>query len=78
LYAASGADARRKVTEFTAGVFAVYFLGGLAIALGPGELLLAFVPRPGPHLSYVLEIVAGGGDADRIGLRTAPGRSARH
>jgi hypothetical protein len=40
-------------------VFAVYFLGGLAIALGPGQLLLALVPRPGRHLSYVLEIVAG-------------------
>jgi cytochrome c biogenesis protein CcdA len=59
LYLASGADARRKVSEFTAGVFAVYFLGGLAIALGPGKLLLALVPRPRPHLSYVLEIVAG-------------------
>ena len=59
LYVASGDRARRRVAEFTAGVFAVYFLGGLAIALGPGQLLLALVPRPGRHLSYVLEIVAG-------------------
>jgi cytochrome c biogenesis protein CcdA len=59
LYLASGEHARRNVAEFTLGVFAVYLLGGLAVALGPGELLLALVPRPGRHLGYVLEIVAG-------------------
>ncbi len=47
------------MTQFTAAVFAVYFLGGVAIALGPGQLLLALVPHPGRHLSYVLEVVAG-------------------
>jgi cytochrome c biogenesis protein CcdA len=60
LYLAAGDHARRQVAEFTAAVFGVYLLGGLAIALGPGELLLAVVPRPGRHLGYVLEIVAGG------------------
>jgi cytochrome c biogenesis protein CcdA len=59
LYVASGDRARRRVAEFTAGVFTVYFLGGVAIALGPGQLVLTLVPRPGRHLSYVLEIVAG-------------------
>ena len=59
LFLASGEQAQAKVTEFTAGVFAVYFIGGLAIALGPGELVLSLVPRPGHHLGYVLEIVAG-------------------
>jgi cytochrome c biogenesis protein CcdA len=59
LFLASGERAQAKVTEFTAGVFAVYFIGGLAIALGPGELVLSLVPRPGHHLGYVLEIVAG-------------------
>src|ERR1700759_879711 len=51
---------RRQVGQFTAAVFAVYLLGGLIIALGPGELLLALVPHPGRHLGYVLETVAGG------------------
>jgi cytochrome c biogenesis protein CcdA len=60
LYLAAGDHARRQVAEFTAAVFAVYLVGGLAIALGPGELLLSLVPRPGRHLSYVLETVAGG------------------
>jgi len=50
---------RNQVAEFTIGVFAVYLVGGLAIALGPGQLLLALVPHPSKHLGYVLEIVAG-------------------
>ncbi len=60
LYLATNAEhARRQVAEFTIAVFAVYLVGGLAIALGPGELVLALVPRPSKHLGYVLEIVAG-------------------
>ena len=59
LYLAGSDQARTRVAEFTAAVFAVYLLGGLVIALGPGELLLALVPHPGRHLGYILEIVAG-------------------
>jgi cytochrome c biogenesis protein CcdA len=59
LYLSTGDRARQNVIEFTAGVFAVYFLGGAIIALGPGQLLLALVPHPGPHLRYLLEVVAG-------------------
>jgi cytochrome c biogenesis protein CcdA len=47
------------VTEFTIGVFAVYFLGGAAIALGPGELLLSLVPHPNHTVRHVIELVAG-------------------
>lgn len=50
---------RRQVIQFTGAVFSVYFLGGLAIALGPGELVLALVPTPSRHLKYILEIIAG-------------------
>jgi cytochrome c biogenesis protein CcdA len=59
LYLAAGERAQREVARFTLAVFAVYLLGGLVIVLGPGELLLALVPRPGRHLSYVLEVVVG-------------------
>ncbi|MBV9819332.1 MAG: GAP family protein [Solirubrobacterales bacterium] len=60
LYLATGSrDSRRQVAQFTLAVFAVYLLGGLVIALGPGQLLLALLPHPGRHLSYLLEIVAG-------------------
>jgi cytochrome c biogenesis protein CcdA len=50
---------RNHVIQFTFAVFAVYFIGGLVIALGPGELVLALVPEPSGHLKYILEIVAG-------------------
>lgn len=59
LYLASSRHPRRDVAEFTLAVFAVYFTGGLVVALGPGQLLLSLVPHPGRHLSYVLEVVAG-------------------
>jgi cytochrome c biogenesis protein CcdA len=59
LYLATADEARSRVIQFTTAVFAVYLFGGLAIALGPGELVLALVPHPGRHLSYVLEIVVG-------------------
>jgi cytochrome c biogenesis protein CcdA len=52
-------NARNQVAQFTVAVFVVYLVGGLAIALGPGQLLLALVPHPSKHLGYVLEIVAG-------------------
>jgi cytochrome c biogenesis protein CcdA len=59
LYLAAGDHARRQVAQFTVAVFGVYLLGGLVIALGPGQLLLAIVPKPSHHLAYVLEIIAG-------------------
>jgi cytochrome c biogenesis protein CcdA len=59
LYLSTVEAARGKVIEFTAAVFAVYFVGGLVIVLGPGELLLDLLPHPGRHLSYILEVVAG-------------------
>jgi cytochrome c biogenesis protein CcdA len=59
LYLASGEGARERVAEFTVAVFVVYFLGGALIALGPGQLLLALVPKPDNEDKHVIEIVAG-------------------
>ena len=59
LYLASGPDARTRVMKFTGAVFTVYLLGGVIIALGPGQLLISLIPHPGKHLSYILELVAG-------------------
>jgi cytochrome c biogenesis protein CcdA len=60
MYLATGQrDPRRNVAQFTLGVFAVYLLGGLAIALGPGELVLHLVPHPRPYLKYLFEIIGG-------------------
>jgi cytochrome c biogenesis protein CcdA len=52
-------DARGQVTQFTLAVFVVYLAGGLAVALGPGELLLHLVPHPRPGLKYLFEIIGG-------------------
>ena len=59
LYLASGERARERVTEFTLAVFLVYLLGGAAIALGPGQLLLSLFPRPDHEDRQVLEVIAG-------------------
>jgi cytochrome c biogenesis protein CcdA len=59
LYLASGEHAKGSVIQFTAGVFAVMFLGGAIIALGPGQALLALVPHPRPRTAYILEVIAG-------------------
>jgi cytochrome c biogenesis protein CcdA len=59
LFLAGGDHPRTKVAKFTLGVFAVYLLGGAAIALGPGQLLLALVPRPDRAARHDIEIAAG-------------------
>ena len=59
LLLASGERPRENVSQFTAGVFLVYFLGGAAIALGPGELILSLVPNPDQDAKAVLEVVVG-------------------
>jgi cytochrome c biogenesis protein CcdA len=59
LYMAAQPGPRRPLVQFTAGVFVVYFLGGLLIALGPGELVLALVPKPDLLTRHVLEVLAG-------------------
>jgi cytochrome c biogenesis protein CcdA len=59
LYIAGGESARRRVAQFTLGVFLMYFVGGIAIALGPGQLVLSLVPKPGELARYILETIAG-------------------
>jgi cytochrome c biogenesis protein CcdA len=59
LYLAAGENPRENVAKFTLGVFLVYFLGGLVIALGPGELVIHLVPKPRPNVRQILEVVAG-------------------
>jgi cytochrome c biogenesis protein CcdA len=59
LYMAEGKQAAWRVIQFTSGVFAVYLLGGLLIALGPGQLILDLVPRPKHDARHIIEIIAG-------------------
>ena len=60
LYLAMGQQhARSSLIQFTFAVFAVNLVGGAAIALGPGEAVLALVPKPGATARYIVETVAG-------------------
>ena len=59
LYLAAGDKARGSVIEFTLSVFAVYFLGGALIAIGPGELLRSLVPHLPRTVLYAVEVAAG-------------------
>jgi cytochrome c biogenesis protein CcdA len=59
LYLATTEHGRRRVAEFALGVFGVNFLGGIAIALGPGQLLLSLVPHPHPTAKHTIELVIG-------------------
>lgn len=72
LYLSSLEHARERLTQFVLGVVLVYFVGGVAIALGPGQLLLSLVPKPSNTVGQSLEIVAG------VALFVAAGLLIRH
>ena len=59
LYLAIGKKAVRRVAAFTLGVFAVSFCGGLILTLGPGRAILSLLPRPGPHVTHLIELAVG-------------------
>ena len=59
LYIATGERARDRVAEFTLAVFAVYFLGGAAIAVGAGELVRDLLPHPHHNVAYIVEVSVG-------------------
>jgi cytochrome c biogenesis protein CcdA len=59
LLLAAGENPRRNVAHFTLGVFCVFFVGGAAVALGPGELILDAVPTPHHTARHIVEIIAG-------------------
>lgn len=59
LYLASGDRPLGALSQFTLGVFGVYFLGGALIVFGPGQVLLSLIPHPSHTVAYVAEVVAG-------------------
>lgn len=59
LYLAVGERARSSLIQFTLAVFAVNFVGGTVIALGPGQVILHLVPHPHATARYILETIAG-------------------
>jgi cytochrome c biogenesis protein CcdA len=74
LYLALGRNATSRLAAFTAGVFGVYLIGGIALTFGPGRA----VPHPGLHTRHLIE--AGLGAALLVfaaALWLARGRVAR-
>lgn len=61
LFLATRTAATRSLAAFTAGVFSVYTLGGVILALGPGQAALAALPRPDHDTVHEIEL--GGGVA---------------
>lgn len=59
LYLATGERARERVAEFTLAVFAVYFVGGAAIALGARQLIQPLLPHPRHHIADIVELAVG-------------------
>jgi cytochrome c biogenesis protein CcdA len=59
LYLATGERARDRVAEFTMAVFAVYFVGGAAIALGARQLIRPLLPHPRHHIADIVELAVG-------------------
>jgi cytochrome c biogenesis protein CcdA len=50
---------RGHVIAFTAAVFVVYLAGGVAVVLGPGQLLLGEMPVPSLRVRHVVAIALG-------------------
>jgi cytochrome c biogenesis protein CcdA len=59
LFVAMGSHPRRRTAAFTLAALAVTFVFGLAFALGLGDLILSFAPKPGPTVKYALIPAAG-------------------
>ncbi len=59
LYLATADRPLRRLIAFTAAFFAVNFAGGVAIVLGPGQLLLTLLPDIGARARDWIEVAAG-------------------
>ena len=59
LYLAAGETAISSLIGFITGVFIISVAAGTVVLLGPGEVLLALVPRPGIDTRHLLELCVG-------------------
>src|SRR5579875_3323735 len=59
LYLATGECSLRELIQFTLAVFGVNLVAGGILVFGPGQALLALVPRPSATTRYILELIAG-------------------
>ena len=61
VYLGAGADPVRRLSAYAVGVFAAYFLGGVALTLGPAELLRAALDGVQIPGADVAALAAGAG-----------------
>jgi cytochrome c biogenesis protein CcdA len=59
LFLATGSERVLRVTQFTLGVFAVNFIAGVILTVGPGRLLIGLAPHPQKTVKHIIELVAG-------------------
>jgi cytochrome c biogenesis protein CcdA len=59
LVIATGEGAVPRLIAFTAGVFIVSLVAGLALVLGPGQVLLSALPHPSHRAKHIAEIAGG-------------------
>ena len=59
MYLATVESASRRIREFLIGFLAVNLVGGLILVFGPGQLVLAVLPKPSPTAKHIIELVAG-------------------
>ena len=60
LYFALGPHPSRGVGGFVLGFLGTNLVAGVVLTLGPGQALLAALPRPGPHVTHLVEFAVGG------------------
>ncbi len=83
LFVATGPRPRSRTAGFAAAAWTVTFAFGVAMALGLGDLILSFVPKPGATVKYSLIAAAGlvlviGGTLIWIRRRTLAKAEAAH
>jgi len=59
LFLATIGHPRRQVGEFAVAFCAVNLVGGVLIALGPGQLILSLVPRASATAKHLAELIGG-------------------
>ncbi len=55
----TGPGGAQRLGRFTLGVFVVSLVGGIALLLGPGQLLLDALPHPSAHAKHLGEAFGG-------------------
>ena len=59
LYLAAGKNAIRGLIGFIVGAYTLNLVAGILLAVGPGQAILAVIPKPGDEARHLLELITG-------------------